>query len=147
LEESFSSPWTWDDFQELSKEAAQKKLGKNQQDYQGCYVFRGDQVGETYIGISRNVIGRIWTHFKGPTHQQTSFVYKVARHEPDSQIQHHRQDTDHRTYRREFNSAQQKIRGWKVAHVPVDDVVTLYLLEVAAAMRFDAHPLNSFLPH
>lgn len=157
LDKSVSNPWTYEQFC-AGKTATIKALSNDDKaGFPGCYVFFQDDQA-IYTGISRNLPGRVWNHFNGKDHFQSSFIYKVARRFP--YISHmsellaefgktnKRQKDYHKEpeYQEAFTLARTAIQSWTVAHVRIDDPITLYLFEVAASMHFDTE-LNSFRTH
>ena len=113
-------------------------------DFQGCYVFF-ERDKPVYVGISQNVITRVWNHFNAVNHFGSNLVYKVACERQI--IQQHRNDYTGQAYREEFDLALKRVQSWSVTFLEIADHVSLYLFEVYAAMRYDTFEYNSFETH
>jgi hypothetical protein len=124
-----------------------KALGHDH-DFKGCYVFFEKGIPR-YVGISKNVIKRLWNHFRAQNHHSSSLVYRVAC--KGNKIQSHYKTPKGEKYRREFKKALARVRTWTVIYQEIPDDVTLYFFEVYAAMRYDTGEntggFNSFTTH
>lgn len=124
-----------------------KALGLDD-DFKGCYVLFENGTPR-YVGISKNVIKRIWNHFRAKNHHVSSLVYSVAC--KGNQIQGHYKTPKSEEYQEEFKKALTRVRKWMVIYQEISDDVTLYLFEVYAAMRYDtgvnSGGFNSFATH
>ncbi len=124
-----------------------KKL-ELQQDFQGCYVFVGDDEKRTpmYVGISRSVVQRLIQHVKGKTHFDASFAYRMAafNYSHDMSRGEAMKNDDFLSC---FNEAKQLLSSMKVAFVEIDNDLELYLFEVYCSMQLDTAQWNSFKTH
>lgn len=120
------------------------KALEHDHDFKGCYVFFENKK-PMYVGISKNVIKRLWDHFNAINHFGSNLVYKVACLE--NHIQNYKSERKSEGYKTEFNNALARIRNWTVIYQEIPDDVTLYIFEVYAAMHYDTFLLNSFKTH
>lgn len=114
-------------------------------DFSGCYVLL-DEAGPVYVGISRQVLGRLRQHFLGKTHFDASLVYKIARerHPITGRRSASMKDAE---FQLAFATVQGEIRQWRVAFVEIVNPVELYLFEVFAAMELSTYRWNTFRTH
>ena len=154
LKKSIKSPWTYNDFKKGKIPTIRALSKDDKKGYSGCYIFFHEE-GYEYVGISRNLPGRVWDHFNGKTQHHSSFIYKVARNYPEISNMQKLLDSHKKRpkglhnqpkYRKEFSKARKVVQTWKVAYVRIDDPVTLYIFEVAASMQYNTH-LNCFRTH
>lgn len=113
-------------------------------DFPGCYVFFEGEI-PMYVGISKNVITRIWNHYNAVNHYGSNLIYKIASER--NIIQNHKSEFTGEDYRAEFNIALACAHEWTVIFQEVPDHISLYLFEVCAAMHFDTMRFNSFKTH
>jgi hypothetical protein len=114
-------------------------------DFSGCYclVERGDPF---YVGISRNVAGRLNQHFRGKTHFDASLAYAMACRCHPHEVS--RADAMLLSaFRDAFDQEQTRIRAIDVAVIEIENPVELYLFEVYAALELRTALHNTFRTH
>ena len=121
-----------------------KELGLKSR-FSGLYVFikSGTPI---YVGISRNVLARIRQHVTGKTQYDATLAYRMTKNGWKNEGQRKALMKD-AGFLAAFDKAKAQIAGMSVAFVEADDPVTLYLLEVYAAVELDTSKWNSFRTH
>lgn len=114
-------------------------------DFMGLYVlFDGDS--PEYVGISKGVLGRLRQHVCGKTHFDASLAFRMA----CAQVPiggKRAEKMKSQEFLTAFEAAKGKISCMKVRTLPVDDAVSLYMLEVWVAMALGTAKWNTFRTH
>jgi predicted GIY-YIG superfamily endonuclease len=134
--------------------ALRRRLGLGRgKDFRGCYVFlRGDK--PVYVGVSKNVIKRICQHVSGTEHNSATFVYKMtaAVVKLNKSTGNKKKPTRaaamiRRRFRRVFGEKQARLLDMRVAYIPIENHLELYLFEAYAAMKLGTGRWNTFATH
>ena len=121
-----------------------KKLGRSD-DFAGCYVLLRN--GKPfYVGISRKLISRLRQHGTGTTHFSASLAYRMACDKAPHNVTR-AAAMDDSAFRKAFNEAKQLLVGSKVAFIPIQNPLELYLFEAYCAMKLDTCEWNTFRTH
>lgn len=127
-----------------------KTFGRPPEDFSGCYVLV-EQEAPIYVGISRNVFGRLRQHVRGKTHFDASLAFRIARqrHDPDGLLGKltRKQAMAIPEFSVAFAEAQHYLRSLRVATIPIPNPLELYVFEVYCAIELDTHQWNSFRTH
>ena len=115
-------------------------------DFQGLYVFYDGSIPQ-YVGISRGVMGRLRQHVCGRTQFDASLAYSMAAKAASHVTGSREQRMQIAEFTQAFRDAQDRLRAMQVKFLKVDDVVTLYLLEVWVAMSLGTREWNTFRTH
>lgn len=118
-------------------------------DFSGCYVLL-DNNQPIYVGISRNIVGRLKQHVCGKTHFDASLAFRIA-------IKKHADQTIAKLSRANamldplfgisFAEAQAYLRTLDVAYIEIKNPLELYIFEPYCAIELDTHQWNSFETH
>ena len=114
-------------------------------DFSGCYVLL-EKRKPIYVGISRKVLSRLRQHVTGRSHFDASLVYSIAQRRRPTPGDRSAAVRDPQ-FIREFERAQQYLRGLDVAFVQIDNPLELYVFEAYAAMELDTAEWNTFRTH
>lgn len=122
------------------------KNGNTKNDFKGLYVFVHED-SAIYAGISKGVIGRIFQHTKGRSHNTSTLAFNIGliRHEIIT-------GKKYTGGRKDFNfvadvePAKEFLMKQKIAFLNIDDTQELYLFEVYVAMKLQIW-LNKFDTH
>ena len=122
------------------------KAGNVKLDFKGLYVYIYEDT-PIYVGISKGVIGRTLQHLKGHSHNTSTLAfnislirYEIQNGEPYSG---HRKKFDFKT---DVTPSKQFLLKQKIAFIPIENDVELYLFEIFCAMKLQCL-LNKFETH
>lgn len=119
------------------------------QDFSGCYVLL-EAAAPVYVGISRNVVGRLRQHVFGKTHFDASLAFRIAmaRH-PDRAIENltRSEAMQDPLFGTSFTEAQSYLRSLHVATIEIKNPLELYVFEAYCALELDTNQWNSFKTH
>jgi predicted GIY-YIG superfamily endonuclease len=122
------------------------KKGNIKKDFMGLYVFINDDF-PFYVGISKGVIGRIFQHTKGHSHNTSTLAYNIGliRFELMAGRKHigGRKELNFKT---EVEPVKEFLLRQKVALLPIDNHEELYLFEIFCSMKLQTF-LNKFETH
>lgn len=109
-------------------------------DFKGLYIFINENT-PFYVGISQNVIKRVYRHISGNNHNTATLAYKIAtKILPKAKT---RKDFDFKNNGIHFKKFLLKQR---IAWLPIENDEELYLFEVYCSMRLQTS-LNTFKTH
>jgi hypothetical protein len=122
------------------------KRGNIKMDFSGLYVFMNGN-SPFYVGISKNVVGRVIQHLKGKSHHTSTLAYNIGllRHELITGM-------PHTGTRNDFNFAdgvepeKQFLFKQRLAWIPIVSPEELYLFEIFCAMKMECW-VNKFETH
>ncbi len=114
-------------------------------DFAGCYIFM-EHASPIYAGISRKVLSRIRQHLCGKTHFDASLAYRMAKRKMPTRLKRGDAMQDP-TFRKVFDERQAHLRGLRVAFIPIENDLEIYLFEAFCAMELDTWEWNTFRTH
>lgn len=124
----------------------QTKKGKVKTDFSGLYVFINDKT-PFYVGISKGVIGRIFQHVKGHSHNTSTLAYNIGliRHELliGEKYLGERKEFDFKT---KVEPVKLFLLKQKIAFLHIDNPEELALFEIFCSMKLKTI-LNKFETH
>ena len=118
-------------------------------DFSGCYSLV-DNDRAIYVGISRNVFGRLRQHVFGKTHFDASLAFRIAasKHPAAAIAELSRAEAmQDDAFGATFAEAQEYLQGLKVAYIRIANPLELYVFEPYCAIELDTHQWNSFETH
>lgn len=124
--------------------AVLRELGRGS-DFSGCYVML-DGGRPIYVGISRNVIGRLRQHLLGKTHYEATLAYAMAQDRRPTKGTRN-EVMGKPEFRMVFDHVQMDLRKMSVASIEIDNPVELYLFEAYAALSLHTWEWNTFRTH
>ena len=121
------------------------RLLETAEDFSGCYVLlcRNKPV---YVGISRRVLYRLYSHIRGTSHFTATLAFRMAAAETGLKLSRE-QHMAEMGFRRAFAKKKKQMRQWKVAWVAIENPVELCLFEVFCAMGLNTSKWNTFKTH
>ncbi len=127
-----------------------RKLLSRRIDPRGCYVFmRGRK--PIYVGISKHVIKRICEHINGTTHNSATLAYKMAAAAVKPKVSGKKPTRGAAMtkgeFMRVFKEKRCRLLDMRVAFIPIDNPLELYLFEAYAAMELRTGRWNTFATH
>jgi predicted GIY-YIG superfamily endonuclease len=114
-------------------------------DFPGCYILL-DGKKPIYVGISRRVIRRLVQHLNYRSHYAASLVYRMACIAYPHEMRRSEAMRDAK-FQEAFHSAQGRLHRMRIAFIPIENDLELYLFEVFASMKLDTHVWNTFRTH
>jgi hypothetical protein len=114
-------------------------------DFAGCYIFM-EHARAIYAGISRKVLSRIHQHLCGKTHFDASLAYRMAKRKIPTRLKRGEAMQDP-AFRKVFDECQAHLRGLRVAFIPINNDLEIYLFEAFCAMELDTWDWNTFRTH
>jgi hypothetical protein len=114
-------------------------------DFAGCYIFL-EQTRPIYAGISRKVLSRIRQHLCGKTHFDASLAYRMAKRNMPTRLKRGEAMQDS-AFRKVFAEGQAHLRELRVAFIPIENDLEIYLFEAFCAMELDTWEWNTFRTH
>ena len=124
----------------------QTKKGKTKNDFMGLYVFVNDDL-PFYVGISKGVIGRIFQHIKGHSHNTSTLAYNIGLIRFKLLTgQQHMGSRKELNFRSEVHPVKEFLLKQKIALLPIDNHEELYLFEIFCSMKLQT-VLNKFETH
>lgn len=125
--------------------AARRVWERIESNSRGCYVFieNGKPI---YVGISKHIRTRLRQHLTARSHNDSSFVYKMAK-ELEPGITHYRKTPNAPEYQRPFQLALERLSKCDVAWVSIRDALEVYLFEPYACIELGTSDYNSFETH
>ena len=115
------------------------------EDFSGCYVLiKGKQ--PVYVGISRRVLHRLYSHLRGTTHFRATLAFQMANADMDLKLTR-KQKMGHKEFGRRFTQKRRQMRNWRVAWIQIENPVELHLFEVFCAMQLNTYKWNTFRTH
>jgi predicted GIY-YIG superfamily endonuclease len=120
-------------------------LNRKEKEFKGCYVFIEGRK-PIYVGISKHVRRRLKQHLNANSHNDSSFVYNIAKAMKE-EIKTFRKTFKDQRYQEPFQQARERVRQCAVAWVKIDDSLELYLFEAYACMELGTSDYNSFETH
>lgn len=120
--------------------------GNKKVDFKGLYVFIYDDT-PFYVGISKGVIGRIFQHLKGHTHNTCTLAFNIGliRYELLSGQRHLGARKDF-NFKSEVEPIKKFLLNHKIALLHIENDEELYLFEIYCSMKFQTI-LNKFETH
>lgn len=114
-------------------------------DFAGCYIFM-EHSRPIYAGISRAVLSRIRQHLCGKTHFDASLAYRMAKRKIPTRLKRGEAMQDP-VFRKVFDECQAHLRGLRVAFIPIENNLEIYVFEAFCAMELDTWEWNTFRTH
>jgi hypothetical protein len=146
LKENMKSPFpaSWIREMGVGKSTLLKRIGRKN-DFSGCYVFI-ENGSPLYVGISRNVINRLFQHLTSNSHFSSSLAYYIAKCQRDTGSTREQNMSDPE-FRSLFEDSQRRLEKCSIAAVEINNSVELHLFEVYASMKFGTGEFNTFRTH
>ncbi len=123
-----------------------KNGNQKKEDFKGLYIFLNKDK-PFYVGISKCVIGRIFNHTKGHSHNTSTLAYNIGliRYEIMTGRKHtgNRNDLNFKT---EVEPIKEFLLKQRIAFLPIENDEELYLFEIFCSMKLKTI-LNKFETH
>jgi hypothetical protein len=114
-------------------------------DFSGCYVLIKRRK-PVYVGISRRVMHRLYSHVRGKTQFRATLAFKMAAVEMDLNLTR-REKMRHEDFRLRFSYKQSEVKKWHVDWIQIENPLELHLFEVFCAMELNTSKWNTFRTH
>lgn len=115
--------------------------------FKGIYLFIKDG-NPFYVGVSRNVMKRVFQHLKGKSHETSSLCYRIGcevyYHKTGKQHVNGRSNLDFELY---GSVAKTELSKCEISVFEIQEDIDLYLFEVYVAMKMGTLHYNSFRTH
>ncbi|MDZ7832810.1 MAG: hypothetical protein U5L07_13730 [Desulfobacterales bacterium] len=146
LKENMKSPIpaSWIREKGVGKATLLERIGRKN-DFSGCYVFI-EHGAPLYVGISRNVINRLFQHLTSNSHFSGSLAYYIAKCQRDPGGTREQNMADLK-FRSLFENSQRRLEQCSIAVIEIENSVELHLFEVYASMELGTGEFNTFRTH
>ncbi|MGY2271660.1 MULTISPECIES: excinuclease ABC subunit C [Pseudomonas] len=150
MREALANPWKMEEFSKkgIGVKTLLKKF-ERPHDFSGCYVMT-EEDKPVYVGISRGVIARLRQHVYGTTHYDASLAFRIARqkHLLPTTLRMTRADTmKDPMFGTSFSEAKSYLSTLRVAAIPIQNPLELYVFEAYCALELDTGQWNTFATH